>query len=302
MTKILKFIAYLLLFVVSFALFLYWLFPYEVLKDRIVGMIEQQIGSGAEVEIATLSPYWFTGVEATDVKVKNAGGKRELLFECKRAHARASFFSLLFGNPSVSFDVMIGKGEVSGSVQQTNDAYIVDVDADSLDLNNIRLVSAATGFDLSSKIDGSVSLHIDRQNPLRSTGKISIAPSELKSAAYEGNIGGMDIKLPEFQLAKGRDSQIKMEVANGTITVNMFKITGGDLALDIKGKVILSAKAENYRFNLNGSFALSQALGSAIPFTPLFEKEKQADGSYPITVGGRLASPSIKIGNFTVPM
>ncbi|MFH0800580.1 MAG: type II secretion system protein GspN [Pseudomonadota bacterium] len=302
--KFLKLVAYVGLFVFSFVLFLYWFFPYEVLKDRITGAIEQQLGGGVEVDMKDLKPYWFTGVDVSGLTIGAAGGggKAAPLVECKRVRARASFFSLLFGRPSVSFDIKIGKGEIFGSASQSDEVFSVDADLDGVDLGNFKFIPSSTGLSVSSKISGSVVLHVDRQNPANSTGSLSLSLPELKVAASEVKLGEMAVPLPDFVISNGRESRMKLDVGKGTITLENFKLSGGDLGVDLKGKVFLSTKLENYRFNLNGSFTVSKKLSDALPFLFIVEQQKQQDGSYPLSVTGRIVKPTIKVGTFTVPM
>ena len=116
------------------------------------------------------------------------------------------------------------------------------------------------------------------------------------------NIGGAGIPLPETAITKGRDSRLKLTIDKGAVNVDEFRLAGGDLGLDLKGKVFLSTVLSNYRLNLTGSFAISDKLGQAIPFLFMAEKQKQADGSYPLTITGRLSEPAIKVGTFTLPL
>lgn len=304
MSKALKIIVYPLLFLVSFALFLYWLFPYGVLKERITSAIEAQLGGGIEVDIQSLSPYWFTGVDIEGLTIGQGGVEKVApLLSCQRVRARAAILSLLVGSPAVSFEMQMGKGEVSGGVRVSEDSLGIDAELDDVDLGNVGLIAMSTGLTLTSRIDGEVSLHIDRQRSIRSTGRVALELLDLRIAASQLRLGGeAQLALPDLLLAKGRESQIRVEVGKGTVNVEAFKFMGGDLGIDLKGKVFLSSKVENYRFNLTGNFTVSKALSEALPFLFIVEQQKAEDGSYPITVTGRLAKPSIKVGTFTVPL
>ena len=94
----------------------------------------------------------------------------------------------------------------------------------------------------------------------------------------------------------------EISIGKGTATLDSFRFANSDLPLDIKGKIFLSNKLENYRLNLTGSFAASQKLSEALPFLMIIDSQKQEDGSYPLSITGRIAKPAIKIGTFTVPM
>lgn len=303
MSKAAKIILFPLIFIVSFVFFLYWTFPYGVLKDKIIGMVEQQIGGGIEVNIETLEPYWFTGVEVTNLVISDVSNSKEQpLLKCKRAYARASFFSLIIGRPNFSFDIEMDKGEVSGSFAQNDESLSIDAEFDAFDLSSFQLISSRIGINLSSKIDGDISLKIDRTRPLQSTGQIDLTLSDLKVTPSEAKIGELAIPLPDLTLAKGRESKIKIGVSKGAIVFDTLKFAGGDLALDMKGKIFLSPKVENYRFNLTGTFTASKKLSDALPFLFIVEQQKQQDNSYPLALSGRIGKPVIKVGTFTVPL
>jgi len=303
MSKLLKYIAYIALFVFSFLLFLYWTFPYNILKDRIISGIEGSLGGNMMVSVKELSPYWFTGVSISGLKVKSAGGGPGAeLVTFDEMQVRVSVLSALFGSPRVKFNLDTGKGEISGVVRRGEGEMDVDVDIDNLDFKSFKIITAKTGLKLSSKIDGDIKLKVDTQRPIRSIGSISLDLGDLKIGAADIKLGEMELPLPELILSKRRGSEIKLEVGKGTLQFKSFKLTGGDLELDLSGKVFLSNNVENYRFNLTGSFKASAKLSEALPFLFIVEKQKREDGSYPISITGRLIRPSIKIGTFNLPI
>lgn len=303
MPRFLKFILYPLVFAVSFAFFLYWTFPYGVLRDRATAAIEGRLGSGIEVEIKELKPYWFTGAEIQGLSIREAGGDAPaVLLTCRRLFVRAPILSLLAGRPRVVFDVEFSKGEISGQVGQADDVLAIDAELDDVDLGQIKAIGVASGLNLTSRIDGGLSLRIDQSRPIRSTGRVALELLDVTIAPSQAKISGLAMELPQLVVARGRESLIKLEIGKGAVQVEQFRFTGGDVGLDLKGKVFLSSKVENCRFNLSGSFTASKAFEEAVPFLFMIEQQKQEDGSFPLTLTGRLGQPTIKIGSFTVPM
>lgn len=299
MSRLLKFMAYFLLFVFSFIVFLYWSFPYDILKDRVTG----SLGGNYDITVEELSPYWFTGIDVSGVSVRSpGGGENAEIINIKRLKGRASLFSLIFGSPRISFDVEVGKGEISGVARQSEDEYDIDVEFDDVDLKYFNLVAAKTGLKMSSRINGNVDLKIDRRRPIRSEGRILLELGDLKIAAAEVKLGEMAMPLPDITLSQRKGSNIDLEMGKGTVNVKSFKLKGGDFELDISGKIFLSNNVDNYRFNLTGSFKATDKLGEALPFLFIVDKQKREDGSFPLSITGRLARPSIKIGTFTLPI
>lgn len=302
-SKFVRYIVYIALVPVSFFIFLYWTFPYEVLRERLTYAIENQLGGNVDVKIGSLSPYWFTGVDVKGLTISQSGTETPVtLMDCKRMKARASLFSLIFGRTNISFDIEVGRGEIYGSFAQSEEMILVDAEMDDFDIGSIQALSARFGIKIASKLNGEVVLKIDKQRPMRTTGKIILNPSELKIVASELKAGEFIMWLPDLSIAKGRDSKIKVDIEGGAATIDAFKFAGGDFGLDAKGKIFLSPKIENYRLNLTGNFTASKALHDALPFLFIVDQQKQPDGSYPISVTGRFEKPIVKVGNFTVPL
>lgn len=303
MPKIFKYIAYTAIFVISFLLFLYWMFPYEILKDRVASAIEDPLARQVEVSIGAIEPYYFTGLDISDMKlIGRLNGETRPIAEFQRVKARASLFSLIFGNPSVSFLIKAGKGEIEGSAKQTDEGLAIDVDFDEFDVDSVKWLESQLGIKLSGKLSGNVTLKIDRARPVRTAGKIDLSLDDFKLAASQLTVGGADIPLPDLVITKGRGSRLKLTVDKGAVNVDELKLSDGDLGMDLKGKVFLSTVLSNYRLNLTGSFMATDKLTEAFPLLFIVEKQKQPDGSYPVTITGRLSEPAIKVGTFTLPL
>ncbi len=303
MSKLLRYISYLALFAVLYAIFLYWVFPYDALKDRILGEVERQLGGGVQVSAGSLEPHWFTGVDIEGLVIEGPGERGLVsLVKFKRVRARAAMVPLIFGSVRTKFRIEVGKGEISGSAKVGDEIVDVKVKVESLNLADFAFIKARSGLEIVSSIDGSVDLAINRPQPVRSTGGINLVFKNLMIAPSQLNLGDMALEVPDLVLGKGKDSRIKMSLGKGTATFENFALAGGDLGLDLKGKVFLSSRVENYRLNLNGKFSVSQKLGEVLPFLFIIDSQKQEDGSYPLSITGRLVRPSVKIGTFTVPL
>ncbi|MBI4126538.1 MAG: type II secretion system protein GspN, partial [Deltaproteobacteria bacterium] len=169
--KLVRFIGYLLLFVVSFVFFLYWSFPYDMLKDRLITAIEQQLGGDVAVSIDTFEPYYFTGVALEKLSLRlHEGEKITPILTVDEAYGRFSVFSLLFGRPRLKATIESGKGRIRLVVRRGSETDDVDLDLDDVNLGSFGLLEARSGIKLTSRIDGEISLRLDRQRMLRTTG------------------------------------------------------------------------------------------------------------------------------------
>jgi type II secretion system protein N len=304
MTKFFKYIAYIILFVVSFVIFLYWVFPYDSLKVRLISGIERQLGGGIEVEAEELDTYWFSGVEISKLTFSSrddAGNARQVLF-LDKARLRASLTSLLIGSPRISYFIRAGDGEIEGRAHQTEEGFEFSANFDAFNIGAFKMLSTVLGLKLKGTIDGSVEMSINQQHLVRTAGEIDLRLDDFVLDQSEAHLGPMDVPLPKLLITKGSGSQIKGKIDKGQVALDSIALKGGDLQLDISGKIFLSNTFANSRFNVRGSFKTSPALEKALPFLFIVEKQKAADGSYPLSITGRLTSPVIKVGTFTLPL
>jgi len=304
MSKFFKYIAYAILFVVSFVVFLYWVFPYDSLKVRLISGIERQFGGSIEVEVDELDTYWFTGVEVEKLKFSSrddAGNARQALI-LDEARFRASLLSLIFGSPRVSYFIRAGGGEIEGTAHQTEDGFEFSADFDDFNVSSFKMLTTVLGLKLKGMINGSVEMSVNQQRLVRTTGEIDLKLENFVLDQSEAHFGPMDVSLPKLVITKGSGSQIKGKIDKGQVVLDSIALKGGDLQLDVSGKVFLSNTFANSRFNVSGSFKTSPALDKAVPFLFIVEKQKKADGSFPLSITGRLTSPVIKVGTFTLPL
>lgn len=304
MPRLLKYIAYLILFAVSFLVFLYWSFPYDRLQDRLISGIERQLGGKVEVSAGELEPYWFTGVEIKklDFRTRDAEGNALPAMNVDELRIRAALFSLIFGRPRIKYRIKAGKGEIEGRARQMEDGFEFDADFDDFDIATLKILASKTGLNMSGKIEGYISLKYNQSRPARSTGKVALDLENLKIAQSNAKLGPMELPLPPLTLTTSKGSAIKLNIGRGTMVVDQIVFKDGDLGLDLAGKVFLSNTLANCRFNVRGIFKASEALEKALPFIFIIEKEKQPDGTFPLSITGRVSSPNIKIGTFSIPM
>lgn len=301
MPKIIKYIGYFFLFVFCFFLFLYWTFPYGQLKERFISSAEASLGPEYDVKIEEFSPSFFTGAVLKQVKVvKHDGNKAVTAWEAAKVKLRASIGTLLFGKRSFKFSVKNQKSYMSGSFKMGDDGYSLN---GSLENFNIGDIGAFAGdIKLSSAIDGDIKLNINNKQMLQSLGTIGLSLDDIKIKEGAWMVQGSEaFKWPELIVSK-EGGILKMELGRGALKLKELSLKDGDIKLLLSGDIFMSSNVKNYRINLSGNFSVSPKVEQALPILFMVEKYKQADGSYPISITGRIAQPSVKIGDFTLPL
>jgi len=308
--KVAKWILYPLFYLFCLALFGYLTFPFDRLKDRIIAEFDRAQtkrgqSSGQKLEIDELSSYWFTGVEATGVRLilppdeasarpaglEAAMGKgaaaeppKEMILAIDEAHARVRILPLLLGRVKIDFTAKAFGGEISGTVPVGVSSGPVELEVENVELE----LSASEGK--FNKANGALDFTI-----------ASVAVGDGKTK-LKGQIA-----LPEARLG---DVSIVAEATNGVLKLTTLTGTGPDIELVGDGKVSVrepwnDSPADLYiRFKFSDAYrdknddtrSLLGTPGSSMPalievVEPKVKRAKRADGFYGFHVHGPLKKP-----------
>lgn len=302
MPRGLKIISYVVVAFVSFIVFLYFTFPFDVLKDRILADVEKGLKDKYEITVVSVSPRLIAGVTLKNVKVsKRDDAGLVPVWEADKVGLKISLLSLAFGNLKVKFDIKSGGGEITGRVEKEKNVIRVLMKLDDFDVDKITYLSSQYGLHLKSKINADIDLNFDPAQIIRSVGTFKMELNSIEILASKVKAGAMgEVDLPAMTIGAG-GSQIAAELNKGAIKISSFKLEKGDLNLDIDGDIYLASTLDNFRLNLKGNFAFSDKIVQALPFLFIIEKQKSKEGTFPVTISGRLVKPQIKIGDFTLP-
>lgn len=300
MPKILKILLYPLIFFVATLVFVVLLFPYDSVKMRVAREIEKVMGGAYQISIGTLSPDFPSGALLKDVEMKPRGEEGRSI-KLNTANLKFALLPLVSGTMEVDFDLRPPQGRASGSYAFKKGGVFLNLKADRFDLGLVSFLTKDAGIPVGGQISGDVALELYAQDPLKNTGKINLQVLELNLG--EISLSGGAFKVPPMKLAAtGAGSRVDAAINRGNFEVKALTLTGGDLVLDTSGKIYGARKADNYRFNLKGTFKVSQELADKIQILALVDKQKQADGTYPFTITGRVMKPNIRIGDFKLPL
>lgn len=301
--RLFRLLGYAVFFLITFIFFLYLLFPYGLIQERLISAVQQQLGSQTEVTVESFRPYRFSGIamKGLSVRLLDPVNPRQLL-KIQECHGRVSLFSLIFGRPRINFSVQTGKGSLSGQYAQGSESDSLFFDLNNVDLASFPFLANTLSVPMTSQIDGAIDMELDKQRWTRSSGKIALDFRSLGISETELSFQGQPFTVPQITLAKGRKSGLQATLNKGVLSLEGLRFEGGDLGLQLAGKILLSDQSADYRLNLTGSFSATEKLNQALPFLFIIEKQRQPDGTYPLSLSGRVANPSVKIGNFTLPI
>jgi len=294
----LKIFVYPIFAFVCLVLFSILLFPFESVKNRVSSELENSLDGVYSISIGDLSPSLPLGAVLKNVTIKPRGSS-EVPVLLNKAKVKVALLPLLAGSMEVDFDVKADKGKAKGDYSWKKGWYGLHVTMDQFDLSLFRFFLQKSGVPLSGVANGSVALQIFTEDPLRNSGKMTLQFPDLTLG--EIDLGAM--KLPLLKLAQlGSVSKVDMSINRGNIEVNDFQFSGADLDFKTDGKIYGARKMDNYRFNLKGNLKIPKQTADKIPILGLIEKQKTPEGDYPFTITGRLTKPSIRIGEFKLPI
>ena len=241
------------IFILSFLIFLYWSFPYGVLKETISTQL--QAATGINMRIGHLGPAFPFGFKTEDLEIAGSSGKK---IEFQTATIRLNIFSLFLLNLGVNVDLTTkNKGELDADLAFAIPALLkgqlalpssVDVTAKAFPLDDIvsyglKQVAAsgaggpaagpliaAMGF--RGKLNGTVTLSLDSSAPAQSTGKVKLSLNDSALVLSDPSLGFPD------QLFKS--AQISADLGGGVLKVDpSSRFTAEDLDLGADGRVML---------------------------------------------------------------
>lgn len=326
---ILKWIAYPLFYLFCLALFGYLTFPFDRLKDRLIAEFDHAQtkrgqSSGQKLEIDELTSYWFTGVEATGVRLiippdESAGrpsgleaalGKsaaaeppKDAVIAIDEAQARIQILPLLIGRVKVNFTATAFGGEVEGTIPVGASSGPVQVEAEGIDLSLIEPLAAMIGLPIKGTAQGKLDL-------TASEGKFNKANGTMELTLTGVSIGDGKTKFkgqlapPEAKLG---DVSLTAEATSGVLKITKLTATGPDIELVGDGKVSVREPwndstsdmylrfkfSDAYRDKNDDTRSLLGSPGSSMPplievVEPKVKRAKRSDGFYGFHVHGPL--------------
>ena len=315
-----KLLAYPALYCLCLGLFFYLAFPWDRLKDRLIAEFQaNQKGknAGQRLEIDELDSYWFTGVEATGVRLylppdessssssasgpfgggtdKDKPAPKETVIQLDEVEARLQILPLFLGRVRVKFWAKAFDGEVKGTVPVGGSSGPVEVELEGVDLAKVDLIKDFLGVPVRGVAKGNFELAAEGGKFSKANGTLDLTIAEMSVGDGKSKLKGQ-IALPEAKLG---DLVIAAEAKEGVLKITKLEANGTDIELAGDGKVNVrepwnASAADLYvRFKFTDAYrnksdltkSLLGAPGSSAPSLfeladPKIKKSKRTDGFY----------------------
>jgi type II secretion system protein N len=324
---VLKWIAYPLFYLFCLALFGYLTFPFDRLKDRLIAEFDHSQTKRGQpaaqrLEIDEVSSYWFTGVEATGVRLiflpdessgrpmgleaalgKTAEPPKATVLAIDEAHARVRILPLLIGRVKIDFEATAFGGTVEGTVPVGASSGPVEVEAENIDLGLIEPLVGLIGLPIKGLAKGKLELTASEGKFNKANGVLDLTLTGVSIGDGKTKFKGQ-IAPPEAKLG---DVSVTAEATSGVLKITQLTATGPDIELVGDGKVTVrepwnDSSSDMYiRFKFSDSYrdknddtrSLLGTPGSTMPalievVEPKVKRAKRSDGFYGFHMHGPL--------------
>lgn len=314
--RILRWTLYPLFYLFLLVVFLFWTFPYDRLKERVIAEFNarQPAGPATRLEIDELSSYWVSGIEAEGLRLVSPPTKPaedgkpapENVVTIDDMHARLSLLSYLFGTTNVNFGANAFGGELSGFSKQSSEAAEFRLNLDGVNLGQLPMLADIVELPLGGALSGEVSFLLPEGKFSKADGKIELAGVDVTVGDGKAKLKGA-IALPTVNAG---ELVILAEASEGRLKIEKFTIEGKDLQLVADGQIRLRDPFNTSLLELTVRFKFSDAYrnkndttrsllgapGSTMPalfeMDPKVKRAKRSDGFYGWRVSGPLARPT----------
>ncbi len=293
---------------VFYLFWLYWVFPSAAIRSRIIAEIENRSQGQYKVDVGKMDFSFFGSVTVKDLKVsQRLGSEEQVLIKTPKFKLGFSPFAIFSKKPDFSFYLKGSKGDLEGAYRRENDEMDLQLIFDQFPISDLQFIAQKTHLGFKGNLDGKINIRLSQADPNRNAGSIDLELQNISMDSTKINLDPTSPEaardLPPIKITGGKDSVIQGEIRREDLHISHLVFQGGDIDLNMTGKVSLQGPdPKNYKLALQGNFKVSEGLAKALPPEFSFlESQKSPDGSYPLSLTGRLGHPDIRINKFKIP-
>jgi type II secretion system protein N len=318
-------------FFFALLVFIYWSFPYDRVRDRIIAEFERSQKPGGPhqvLSIGKLEPSWFTGVILKDVSLTSYPldpSKTPSVLRFDEIKARVSLGSLFSAAKDISFSVKGLDGTIDGSITHTltkdptpsagknaGPKYdrTIKMDIDGIALGQLAPVREAIGTAIGGTLKGTIDVTYGETRIDKANGTVALevenfwvsdGKTPFKIPALKAVFGSEDITLPQIVIG---NMPVQIAVKSGVARIEKMEAKGKDLDLSAGGQITLRENPSDSDMNLTLQFKFNDqykkkgdstaGLLLLLDSEPKLRASKRPDGFYSLRIAGLLGgSPQV---------
>jgi type II secretion system protein N len=285
-----------------FLLSLYWTFPYDRLRDYVVGKLSSDDAIATRtVEIGELRPVGIGGVRITDLEITQLAktpDAQPATLRLSSLSADLSLWSLLIGNKKLTVSAKAG-GTLDGKYLQTSDTQHFEAELNGFDLGQLG-VGSYMGLPIKGKATGTIDVQV-AADVVKSTGSVKLEVKNLKVGDGKAKIKppglGTGLTLDEIDAGK---LALAIDLHDGVANITRFATDGRDLKMSGKGSIHLSDPLKRSRPDLeldltfsyayNNTSDRTKAMFEILQMRPEWQRATTPDGTMRVHLGGTFVS------------
>jgi type II secretion system protein N len=250
------------------AVFLYLLFPAELVLNRLETFADSAAFS---IKLDSLKPSVPLGIKLKNLTVSSAQ-PGEVFFQGEMLDVQASLLSFLQKHSFINVTGRAYGGDFSGRIgfASWNKVYPPlegKLDFQNIDLGKYSFIKTEMGREIGGKIRGSLFYSNTSETNSATTGNLALFLVRGSYPLTEPFLG-----LSRIEVDRG---EIQAQLKNGVIKIGKLEISGPQINCSLKGEITVADDFKNSQLNLTGVLEI-------------LSKSKMKTN---ITIGGTLASP-----------
>jgi type II secretion system protein N len=307
------YVGYSTFFVFTLMLFIYWTFPWDRVRDKIVAEFEKSQhvppgGSKQVLAIGKLEPSWFTGVVLKDVSLTTIPSdptKPASTLRAEEIKVRIALSSLLSSAKDMTFSAKALGGTIEGSVTHkatvAKDAdkpgakkdpasrydRFIKIELEGLSLNDIAPLRDAIGVPVTGTLKGSIDITLEQSRADHASGTITFdiegfclpgdkSPKACPTGDPEKE-GKVHFKVPALKAVFGNDDFPLPPVKIGNVPIQVSVKSG------VARFVKMEAKGGDVDLNVDGAITFHEvvnesdvSLGLRFKFNDSYKKKGES--------------------------
>lgn len=245
-----KKLLFILYAIVVTILFLYLLFPGQLLKNRLESAASS---AGFTLKSSSLHASFPLGIKLKNVTISSSSPAEIFFQRAEELNVQLNLSSIFRSRTLINFDGKAYGGNFSGTagIISFNQAYPPaegNLSFKNIELKKLNFIGDKLGKTISGKAQGSVKFSTDKLGRITG-GNVKIF---LTGGTYPLTNPFLGLNKIDFE-----NVDIQAEIKNGKINLQRFEVLGGQINCLLNGEIIPQKDLINGRLNLTGTMEVA---------------------------------------------
>lgn len=250
-------LVYTLYAIVIFGVMLYWIFPYDVLREPLSESLRQR---GMQLTMGALRPAFPPGLYTRDVRLHmETAETNTMVLQLQTLSVRPDWRDLLSGKLQARFDATLYNGRMEGKLRYAagDKSWAVETQIAHVDLGQYPLLRKQEKSLFTGKLNGTANMVFQNAGQLRD----GVVNWQVQPLAFTGR---QELQLPLQQDITCDTLKLELKLANGKPGDLSLNCQGNDLTIETLGTVgwqsPFTASEVNLRWKIHSDTTYKQEM------------------------------------------